>query len=134
MADSVQLTDLDVIARYSIAVRTACADRDELIETLRADLEWLERNFRQPRPAPVAPPGAGDAGVGDAGIADAGVADEYEPEPLRASQSEPASTATQAVPLEEPATSAPGRPAAKRAAKKAGAGRKPATPRRSRSV
>jgi hypothetical protein len=43
MADSVQLTDLDVIARYSIAVRSATADRDELLETLRADLAWLER-------------------------------------------------------------------------------------------
>ncbi|HVT21709.1 MAG TPA: hypothetical protein VHE57_10010 [Mycobacteriales bacterium] len=43
MADSVQLTDLDVIARYSIAVRAATADRDELLETLRADLAWLER-------------------------------------------------------------------------------------------
>jgi hypothetical protein len=42
MADTVQLTDLDVIARYSIAVRSATADRDELVETLRADLAWLE--------------------------------------------------------------------------------------------
>ncbi|MGN6472836.1 MAG: hypothetical protein ACTHK4_04180, partial [Mycobacteriales bacterium] len=39
----VQLTDLDVIARYSIAVRSATADRDELLETLRADVAWLER-------------------------------------------------------------------------------------------
>jgi hypothetical protein len=43
MADPIQLTDLDVIARYSIAVRSASADRDELVETLRADLAWLER-------------------------------------------------------------------------------------------
>jgi outer membrane biosynthesis protein TonB len=43
MSDSVQLTDLDVIIRYSIAVRSAAADRDELIETLRADLDWLEQ-------------------------------------------------------------------------------------------
>jgi hypothetical protein len=42
MADSVQLTDLDVIAKYSIAVRSATADRDELIAALRADLSWLE--------------------------------------------------------------------------------------------
>jgi hypothetical protein len=53
MADSVQLTDLDVITRYSIAVRTASADRDELIETLRADLTWLERGQRRTAPAPV---------------------------------------------------------------------------------
>jgi hypothetical protein len=43
VSDSVQLTDLDVIARYSIAVRSATADRDELLETLRADVAWLER-------------------------------------------------------------------------------------------
>jgi hypothetical protein len=42
MADSVQLTDLDVITLYSIAVRSATADRDELIAILRADLAWLE--------------------------------------------------------------------------------------------
>lgn len=69
MADSVQLTDLDVIARYSIAVRTASADREELIQTLRADLEWLERNHRPARPAPVA---------------DAGVDEEFEPDPAPA--------------------------------------------------
>jgi hypothetical protein len=43
MADPVQLTDLDVITRYSIAVRSATADRDELLATLRADVAWLER-------------------------------------------------------------------------------------------
>jgi hypothetical protein len=50
MADPVQLTDLDVITRYSIAVRAATADRDELLATLRADLAWLERG--RPRSAP----------------------------------------------------------------------------------
>src|SRR3954447_8282555 len=38
----VELTDLDVISRYSLAVRAATADRNELIATLRADLEWLQ--------------------------------------------------------------------------------------------
>ncbi|HEX3900815.1 MAG TPA: hypothetical protein VHW74_16810 [Mycobacteriales bacterium] len=64
MADSVQLTDLDVIAKYSIAVRSATADRDELIAALRADLSWLEHgrsrsttSFR----APAAAPEEGDA-------------------------------------------------------------------------
>lgn len=40
--DRVELTDLDVITRFSLAVRTATADRDELIEALRSDLAWLE--------------------------------------------------------------------------------------------
>ena len=40
MADSdrVELTDLDVFSRYSLAVRSATADRAELIATLRAEL------------------------------------------------------------------------------------------------
>ena len=43
MADErIELTDLDVIARYSLAVRAATADRDDLIAALRSDLEWLE--------------------------------------------------------------------------------------------
>jgi hypothetical protein len=51
MADAIQLTDLDTITRYSIAVRKATADRDELIEALRADLAWLERGQRHTRVA-----------------------------------------------------------------------------------
>ncbi|HVF05137.1 MAG TPA: hypothetical protein VNA20_09870 [Frankiaceae bacterium] len=42
MADDVRLTDLEVIQRYSIAVRGETAARDELVATLRADLAWLE--------------------------------------------------------------------------------------------
>jgi hypothetical protein len=40
--DRVELTELDVITRYSLAVRHASAPRDELIATLRSDLTWLE--------------------------------------------------------------------------------------------
>jgi hypothetical protein len=50
MPDAVPLTDLDVITRYSIAVRSASADRGELIETLRGDLEWLESGVVAPDP------------------------------------------------------------------------------------
>ncbi|HVA61762.1 MAG TPA: hypothetical protein VNG13_14685 [Mycobacteriales bacterium] len=53
MGDRVQLTDLDVISRYSLAVRTATADRAELIAALEADLGWLRgrggRTQAQPR-------------------------------------------------------------------------------------
>jgi hypothetical protein len=44
--DRVELTDLDVIARYSLAVRAASAERTDLISTLRADLAWLEGGRR----------------------------------------------------------------------------------------
>jgi hypothetical protein len=54
VGDPVQLTDLDVITRYSIAVRRPTADRDELIETLRADLAWLESGAAAD-PAPEGP-------------------------------------------------------------------------------
>jgi hypothetical protein len=45
-SDRVDLTELDVITRYSLAVRHGSADRDELIQTLRADLAWLEGGRR----------------------------------------------------------------------------------------
>ena len=40
--DRVELTELDVITRYSLAVRSATADRGELMAALRDDLAWLE--------------------------------------------------------------------------------------------
>jgi hypothetical protein len=45
-SDRVDLTELDVITRYSLAVRHGTADRAELIEALRADLAWLEGGRR----------------------------------------------------------------------------------------
>lgn len=42
MADRIELTDLEVISRFSLAVRSATAERAELIEALRADLAYLE--------------------------------------------------------------------------------------------
>ena len=51
MSDVVQLTDLQVIQRYSLAVRGATASRVELVAALQADLDWL-RGGR--RPATVA--------------------------------------------------------------------------------
>ncbi|MEO6205079.1 MAG: hypothetical protein ABIO67_06835 [Mycobacteriales bacterium] len=53
--DDVQLTDLKVIQRYSIAVRGAVASRDEVIATLTADLEWLRGGGRRRTPAAAAP-------------------------------------------------------------------------------
>ncbi|MBV9292519.1 MAG: hypothetical protein JO222_08710 [Frankiales bacterium] len=51
--DRVELTELDVITRFSLAVRTATADRDQVIAALRADLAWLEGG--RPRAIPAAP-------------------------------------------------------------------------------
>ena len=45
-SDRVDLTELDVITRYSLAVRHGTAERAEVIETLRADLAWLEGGRR----------------------------------------------------------------------------------------
>lgn len=41
MADDVSLTDLEVIQRYSLAVRGATAPRADLVAALQADLAWL---------------------------------------------------------------------------------------------
>jgi hypothetical protein len=45
--DRVELTDLEVIQRWSLAVRGASADRADVIAALRADLAWLERGRTQ---------------------------------------------------------------------------------------
>lgn len=61
MADNVQLTDLEVIQRYSLAVRGATASRVELVQALESDLLWLtgDRRFRPTEPPepdkPVSP-------------------------------------------------------------------------------
>lgn len=57
MADDVQLTDLEVIQRYSLAVRGATASREELVAALEADLAWLTggraRRAASPSDAPA---------------------------------------------------------------------------------
>ena len=49
--DDVQLTDLEVIQRYSLAVRGATASRADLVRALQADLDWL-RGGRRPAAEP----------------------------------------------------------------------------------
>lgn len=49
MADPVQLTDLTVISRWSLAVRAATAERAELVAALEADLAWLRAGGAAPR-------------------------------------------------------------------------------------
>lgn len=65
MADTVELTDLEVISRYSLAVRAASADRADLIAALRADLAWLEGGRRtsavKAEPARASAPAAAPA-------------------------------------------------------------------------
>ena len=52
--DDVQLTDLEVIQRYSLAVRGATASRADLVAALQADLAWLQGG-RRSAPAKAAP-------------------------------------------------------------------------------
>jgi hypothetical protein len=52
--DRVELTELDVITRYSLAVRHASAPREELIAALRDDLAWLEGGRRRTAPKSTA--------------------------------------------------------------------------------
>lgn len=44
----VQLTDLQVIQQFSLAVRGATADRDAVVAALEADLEWLSGGKKAP--------------------------------------------------------------------------------------
>ncbi|MFL6240985.1 MAG: hypothetical protein ACJ735_16005 [Actinomycetes bacterium] len=44
--DRVELTDLEVIQRWSLAVRGASAERSDVVAALRADLDWLEGRRR----------------------------------------------------------------------------------------
>jgi hypothetical protein len=63
-SEDVSLPDLQVIQRYSLAVRGATARRADVIEALRADLEWLTGSGRTTRPAASAasqPPAAAPA-------------------------------------------------------------------------
>lgn len=50
-SEDVSLPDLQVIQRYSLAVRGATARRADVIEALRADLEWLTGTGRTARAA-----------------------------------------------------------------------------------
>lgn len=54
MAETVQLTDLHVIQRFSLAVRGATADRAEVLAALRADVAWLQSVERHAPSRPVA--------------------------------------------------------------------------------
>ena len=56
LTDAIALTDLEVIQRYSLAVRAASADRAELLRVLQADIEWLQRGGRPPSVAPARRP------------------------------------------------------------------------------
>lgn len=56
--DDVQLTDLEVIQRYSLAVRGASAARSEVIAALQADLDWL-KGSRRAAPAKAPAPSLG---------------------------------------------------------------------------
>lgn len=49
-ADDVQLPDLQVIQRYSLAVRGATAPLADVVEALQADLAWLTGGARRRSP------------------------------------------------------------------------------------
>ncbi|MCU1601392.1 MAG: hypothetical protein JWO22_2101 [Frankiales bacterium] len=53
--DDVQLTDLEVIQQYSLAVRGATAPRDEVIAALESDLAYLRKAPTKRAPATKAP-------------------------------------------------------------------------------
>ena len=48
MADDVQLTDLQVIQQFSLAVRGATANRADVVAALEADLAYLKGTKKAP--------------------------------------------------------------------------------------
>jgi hypothetical protein len=54
--DPVVLTDLEVITRYSLALRAASAEREEIVRVLRDYLEWLTATAPRPSPEPAQAP------------------------------------------------------------------------------
>jgi hypothetical protein len=54
--DTVELTDLEVIQQFSLAVRGAKAKRADVIAALEADLAYLNGARRTPAKAPVMTP------------------------------------------------------------------------------
>jgi hypothetical protein len=65
MAERVDLTELNVISRYSLAVRAATADRDDLVAALREDLSWLEASSSDDAPATSRTRATPDSGARD---------------------------------------------------------------------
>ena len=97
--DDVQLPDLQVIQRYSLAVRGATAPVADVIQALQSDLAWLTRGGRRAaEPAKVSPP----------------------------AKTAPAKTAAKKAPAKTAAKKAPAKTAAKKAPAKKPAARKPA--------
>jgi len=56
--DQIRLPDLEVIRRYSIAVRREHAPADEVLEALQTDVEAIRRALRGSRPEPRSAPRA----------------------------------------------------------------------------
>jgi len=54
--DQIRLPDLEVIRRYSIAVRREHAPAEEVLDALQADVEAIRRALRGSRPAPRSAP------------------------------------------------------------------------------
>ena len=71
--DDVQLTDLEVIQQFSLAVRGTSAPRAEVIAALQSDLEYLTRPRRRTAaPARVAGPARAAAPAAGRGEVTAG--------------------------------------------------------------
>ena len=56
-SDDVSLTDLEVIQRFSLAVRGPVASRAEVVAALRSDLAWLTGEAARSAASPPAPAG-----------------------------------------------------------------------------
>jgi hypothetical protein len=112
--DDVQLTDLEVIQQFSLAVRGATASRADVIAALEADLAYLGASRR---PAPAKDPALAKASVADKVSAPPAASD---PKPPVASATAPARAKAaparaRVTPAVKPSAKAPAKPATKKA-------------------
>jgi outer membrane biosynthesis protein TonB len=122
--DDVNLPDLQVIQRYSLAVRGSTAPRTDVVSALQADLAWLTSDGSRRRTTSVAEPIPPDVEVG---VTEPGTA------PVKkAAVQAPRKTPAPKPPAKQSAArkAAPPKPAAKKAAVKKAAVKQAAAPSR----
>jgi hypothetical protein len=87
--DDVQLSDLEVVQRWSLAVRSATAPRAELVAALESDLAWLTASAApatRPRRRAAAPDGAAAGAAAPRGARRAPAGSARRPAPERPSE------------------------------------------------
>lgn len=111
-ADDVQLPDLEVIQRFSLAVRGVTAPRAEVVAALQADLAWLTGEGAAPTaaPAPAPAPAAAPAAAPAPAPAPARAPRKTAPPPRKRAARRPVPTSASTDPQDRSRTDPPADP------------------------